>query len=344
MKKIEIKKNKPKIALIVDVKNWCFWNIAEIVKENLKGFYDFEIIPLSIIEDNIVRLLFYAKKFDLVHFFWRGHLTYINEYHPRVIELGMKYEEFYKTYVESLNITTAIYDHLYLDNIEVTNQILEKCKNYTVSSKKLFKIYNENQYIIKKPEMMVTDGVDLSIFKPRNLERFKEKRALVIGWVGNSEWASEKEDFKGFNTILKPAIKELLEENCEIKTLFADRKEGMIPHDEMPKYYSKIDVLVCVSKIEGTPNPVLEAMACGVPIISTDVGIVNDAFGKKQKEFILPERNKENLKKTIKKLVNNKKALTELSNENLVQIQKWDWKIITKKFKNFFDNNLNNKI
>ncbi|WZB73295.1 glycosyltransferase family 4 protein [Achromobacter xylosoxidans] len=42
----------------------------------------------------------------------------------------------------------------------------------------------------------------------------------------------------------------------------------------MPAYYNSLDLYVCPSAIEGTPNPVLEAMACGVPVISTDVGIV----------------------------------------------------------------------
>ncbi|WP_312583940.1 glycosyltransferase, partial [Staphylococcus aureus] len=75
----------------------------------------------------------------------------------------------------------------------------------------------------------------------------------------------------------------------------ADRQLGFIPHDEMVKYYSQIDVYVCPSKIEGTPNPVLESMACGVPVISTDVGVVKDAFGEMQKEWILPVRSKDTL-------------------------------------------------
>ena len=57
---------------------------------------------------------------------------------------------------------------------------------------------------------------------------------------------------------------------------FADRQIRMIPHDKMAEYYSKIDLYICTSKIEGTPNPVLESMACGVPIISTDVSDIKN--------------------------------------------------------------------
>jgi glycosyltransferase involved in cell wall biosynthesis len=44
----------------------------------------------------------------------------------------------------------------------------------------------------------------------------------------------------------------------------------------MPAWYRDLDVYVCMSTVEGTPNPILEASACGIPWISTDVGIVGE--------------------------------------------------------------------
>ena len=44
-----------------------------------------------------------------------------------------------------------------------------------------------------------------------------------------------------------------------------------IPHSLVPYHVAACDVILCTSKSEGWPNSVKEAMACGLPFVSTDV-------------------------------------------------------------------------
>ncbi len=332
---------RKKIALICDADDWCYANIAKSFVDNLNHKYDFKIIPSQYVDDSLAKLLFLIERYDLVHFFWRGKLLGFdyNDYIEYVYSLGLDPIEYRKKYFDNKIITTSVYDHLYLDDdVELTKKIVSNCDMYYVSSNRLKNIYDKLE-LDKYPVDVITDGIDLEKFYPINESRFDniKDRKLVIGWVGNSAWESDKEDFKGVNTILNPVIDELIEEGYPIEKYFADRQIRMIPHDKMVEYYSKIDLYICTSKIEGTPNPVLESMACGIPIISTDVGIVPDAFGEVQKKYILEERTKECLKEKLIYLLNNLDELQKMREENLVKIQDWTWDKISMKMDKFFE-------
>lgn len=48
--------------------------------------------------------------------------------------------------------------------------------------------------------------------------------------------------------------------------------------DDMPKLYQASRMLICASTIEGNPRVTIEAMACGIPVISTHVGIMPEVI------------------------------------------------------------------
>src|SRR5690625_2188722 len=47
---------------------------------------------------------------------------------------------------------------------------------------------------------------------------------------------------------------------------------GGMSQDSLVGYYNAADILVLASSREGMPNVVLESLACGTPVVATDVG------------------------------------------------------------------------
>lgn len=333
---------KSKIAIITDKEGWALDNAAKEIKKYLLESYEIDIIPADIFNGNSIKLFIYIKDYDLVFFMWRGIISWLYSEFSRdyIYKLGFEYEDFLKAFLKEKNILTGVYDHFFLDSEqERTDFILKNIKAYSVCSKKLKKIYDNFE---KKPSCVISDGVDIELFKMKNPDKYKnlECRTIKIGWCGNSKIIDElDDDLKGINKIIKPSVEELKKEGYNIDLEIADRNIKIIPHDKMDEYYNKIDIYVCASRTEGHPDPVLEAMACGVPVISTDVGIVSEVFGEKQKKFII-ERSKEDLKCKIVTILNNKNILKELSKENLGRINEWTWEKKANLYKKLFEENL----
>lgn len=338
-----------KICLVCDIPNWAFDIISRKLKKSFENEFEIDIKYFDVREkaEEFFEFLEEQKSYDMIHFFWRKTLLQM-ESETFINKVTEKYGD-YEKYIADINkkISTGVYDFLFLkdEELEIYKNVFNKfSKSYYVISKKLLNIYEKiNTY--KKPYGVVHDVCDTSKMVPINLERFKDhKRSLVVGWVGNSAIKFDGVDLKGFHSIIKPIVSELINEGYDIKEFYADRNERWRTSDEMPEYYSNIDVCICTSIMEGTPLPLLEAMSCGVPVITTDVGVVPEALGPKEFEYILGDReygaNDEEIKNKLKEkiiyLYNNREKLEELSKENQESIIKYDGGKIIEEYRQYF--------
>jgi len=69
------------------------------------------------------------------------------------------------------------------------------------------------------------------------------------------------------------------------------RFEGFILHEKLPPYYNLADIYVMPSFSEELSNTVLEALACGVPVIATDISSNLYLVKDEENGFIFPVRN-----------------------------------------------------
>lgn len=102
---------------------------------------------------------------------------------------------------------------------------------------------------------------------PLILEKMKDASFMIIGEGSLSE-----------------TIRRFLKENHleEIVAL-----PGWIPHDELPRHMQKMGLIILPSYTEGLPNVVLEAMACGIPVLATAVGAIPELIIEGETGFIL---------------------------------------------------------
>src|SRR5262249_1730593 len=66
---------------------------------------------------------------------------------------------------------------------------------------------------------------------------------------------------------------------------------GARPHEELPELYGAADALILASSREGWANVLLEAMACGTPVVATRIGGNPEVVAKPEAGVLMHERS-----------------------------------------------------
>src|SRR5687768_15509539 len=87
-----------------------------------------------------------------------------------------------------------------------------------------------------------------------------------VGWAGSL--SNQGPEQRGFHDLIVPSVRSV----GAARLVVAAREKKWRSCDEMVEFYHSLDIYLCASRSEGTPNPCLEAAACGVPVVTTRVG------------------------------------------------------------------------
>jgi teichuronic acid biosynthesis glycosyltransferase TuaC len=162
--------------------------------------------------------------------------------------------------------------------IFVSNALLNKAKSLSYSGTNA---------------VVIPNGIDPKIFKPLDKEKIKKELGLnkkVVGYVGNLKYVKRADKFSEIfeNIALKQEVeflvvgdgelRENVEKECKHKSLKV-KFVGRVPNDEVPYYMNAMDVMILPSRNEGWPCVVLEAQACGVPVVGSSNGGIPEAIG-----------------------------------------------------------------
>lgn len=103
---------------------------------------------------------------------------------------------------------------------------------------------------------------------------------------------------------------------------------------ELWQLYCASDIFLLTSTREGTPTVILEAMACGLPIVSTDAGGIDNIVG--ENNCVTSSRNKDQLIACINKIIADSKLRAKITRENKIFGRGCSWPIVVKNINHFF--------
>jgi glycosyltransferase involved in cell wall biosynthesis len=202
----------------------------------------------------------------------------------------------------------------------------------------------------KKP-IVLRNGVDLDFFNPEATRpplpfKLNDDESLLLS-VGNLI------DLKGHHLVIEaltllPKIKLIIigegTKRQELQHLvnklsLQDRVffTGNIQQHELPGYYALANLLVLASSREGMPNVLLEALACGTPVIATNVGgsaevIIDSSAGE-----LISQRNAESIACSVNSVLSRKPEPAQIKK----LAQQFSWQQVSEKQYSLFDRLIN---
>ena len=105
---------------------------------------------------------------------------------------------------------------------------------------------------------------------------------------------------------------------------------GLLPHTEMPKIYRSADIFALASRNEGMSNAILEAMASGLPIITTATGGIEELI--RDNGIVVPQEDVRALVGAMEELARDEEKRISLGRRSRELAQKFSWSRVARAY------------
>ncbi len=219
----------------------------------------------------------------------------------------------------------------------IARRFYNRCDLLIVPSIEVEEKYKRNR--IHTEKKVVHLGTDTEKFMPGDIEEAKKRLGInpylfIIGFSGRIGRekdlitlyrAFRRVEKKHFNTRLLIVGKGIR----ELEEMFSSMKSIMLPGsvNNIQDYLQAMDVFVLPSLTETSSLATMEAMACGLPVVTTPVGFVKEYIAEKRNGMFFPFKNSLVLSMKLEMLLENpelRKELGSKARKTIVENFRWD--------------------
>jgi glycosyltransferase involved in cell wall biosynthesis len=204
--------------------------------------------------------------------------------------------------------------------------------------------YMKHHPYLKEKIVVIPVGIDLDIFRPVDKEKMRiklgfDKEDKIILYVGRFSVEKGLDQllmaFKNLQSgesksrlvlVGKGPQKRKLEDIVNKERIERVKFLSPVRRQKVSEIMNCADVLALTSSFEGMPTVVLEALACGVPVVATNVGDIKKVVINHKTGYLIRERNVEEIKDGLLKVIDmgREKYIDDCVNV----VQRYSWKNI----------------
>lgn len=195
---------------------------------------------------------------------------------------------------------------------------------------------------------VIPNGVDLNFFRPaENKPRDAKIKLLTVGRLSVTKRVEMLIDAvrilhdTGFNAHLTVVGGGALQNRLKSLITTAkldDRIEltGRIEQEKMPQIYRQSDIFVSATLQEGMSNAMLEAMACGLPIVTTPCEGIEELIG--DNGIVVGQTSAQAIADAVKSIVDNEQLYNKMCTQARARAEQFNWKNVADQYLQMYFN------
>jgi glycosyltransferase involved in cell wall biosynthesis len=172
------------------------------------------------------------------------------------------------------------------------------------------------------------NGVDTSFFRPAAVP--PPSAPMRVGWAGSLN--NHTSAHRGVDQFIAPAVAAV----GGAELFLAAREHRWRDAEEMLEFYQSLHVYVCASDSEGTPNPCLEAAACGLPVLTTPVGNMPE-FIRDGENGLFVSRDAGDIAAKLRRLRDDPELRKQMGSAARASVEAWDWRYQAPRYAEMFE-------
>jgi D-inositol-3-phosphate glycosyltransferase len=199
---------------------------------------------------------------------------------------------------------------------------------------------------------VVPCGVNMGLFQPvdkadarKKLGLSDDKILLFVGRIDPLKGVDQLlkvmpylNSFKGLRLIIiggdeysRVEVEKLQTLSAELNIIDAVTFQGLIKQEQLPYFYSAANVCVVPSYYESFCLVPLESLACGTPVVATDVGDLKNIIRQGETGYVVADNAPVNLAQTIASLLSRPPLDMESTLAIRASVSRFDWSNIAEK-------------
>ena len=243
--------------------------------------------------------------------------------------------------------------------------IYRNCDVIIATSKPQIKNIKKTLFVNSEKILLIQNGINTNIFSPKNIDKkieeklHRNSKERVIFWVGRLDKQ------KGVQVAIN-GMKYILSKFPETKLYIMGDKEGYykeikkmiiklslnkniifldsVNYEQLPKYINVCDIYIHPTlRDEAAPLVIIQAIACGKPVVATNIGGIPDVILNGVNGYVFELGNSIEFSECINKILSNDKLRNLMSHSaRKIAIKNFSSVLMAKKLLDIYKNKHNN--